>query len=96
MSARTIRHVSAPQHASAPACTSAHLHKPVCHVSVPHQCKTATRQRARARTTHFVYSCTARATTRSLFENGIDDTTKTSLKEVASAKIGFALVLNYT
>ena len=35
----------------------------------------------------------APATTRSLSNNGLDDTTKPSLKEAASAKTGFTLEL---
>ena len=35
----------------------------------------------------------APATTRRLGHNGLDDTTKTSLKEATSAKTGFALEL---
>eukprot|EP00964_Phaeocystis_antarctica_P151083 scaffold118647_cov36-Phaeocystis_antarctica.AAC.1 len=37
---------------------------------------------------HFVYSCTAHATTRSLDNNGLDDTTKNSLREATSTKTG--------
>ena len=76
--------------------------KPACHVSVPRQRNTATRQppaRTRDRT-HRTRSSrphhslrkpvhTAPATTHSLRDNGLDHTTRTSLKE--DAKTGLTL-----
>ena len=43
---------------------------------------------------HSVCPFTAPATTRSLRNNGLDAATKTSLLQAASAKTGFALVLD--